>query len=441
MKSKNILILAAVAVLSLGAQSCLKEQNDVFDQTASARMQSALDNAKSILTKPANGWRMEYFAGNSKNDFGGYNMTVSFTDTEVTAGSERNPSLFETTYYRFTNDDGPVISFDTYNSVLHYFATPSSTQYEGMGGDFEFVLLDVQASAVKLKGKRSGKIIMLYPLEEEPEAFLTKMAKAADDFYVGNLAGEIDHSPVTGTFNLNRRQVTFVEQDVEGTVTNTVTTAFIPTVTGIRFYSPVTVAGVEISYLDFDQETSVLSTSDSRVDLLGLVPRNWAPVDAFEGDFTLNYWNGSAHADVKLTLQDDGFTILMSGLSSYYDVVLTYDKAKGGIAWNAQAVGEYQGNTVWMAAWNAGGSGSLTWSTDAGMYGLWDIDTDGEDSEPKTFYFVTNEYTGLTTDSFIFWMTDSDGNSQGQLPAVPGWDPYNRGYIPFLDGNARLVKK
>ena len=85
--------------------------------------------------------------------------------------------------YKMSYDDGPVLSFDTGNEVLHYFATPSGSSknlygesglYQAHKGDFEFIVMSAKPEEVVLKGKRSGNKILMYPLDESPETFIEK---------------------------------------------------------------------------------------------------------------------------------------------------------------------------------------------------------------------------------------------------------------------------
>lgn len=77
MKNTNMIRLMSAALtflVALTSQSCLKDQEDVFEDSASARMQKYLETVRATLVQPEHGWRMEYYAGNSKQDYGGYNF-------------------------------------------------------------------------------------------------------------------------------------------------------------------------------------------------------------------------------------------------------------------------------------------------------------------------------------------------------------------------------
>ena len=50
-----------------------------------------------------------------------------------------------TSQYDIISDMGPVLTFNTYNAILHYFTEPKgSSDVDGMAGDYEFVFMDVK---------------------------------------------------------------------------------------------------------------------------------------------------------------------------------------------------------------------------------------------------------------------------------------------------------
>ena len=101
------------------------------------------DDVYAMLGGEQYGWRMEYFVGNEDGDFGGINVALKFDAEkgEVTAMSEEDETAAYTSHYVLTTDSGPVLSFDTYNPVLHKYGTASAEYYEGRGGDYQFFII------------------------------------------------------------------------------------------------------------------------------------------------------------------------------------------------------------------------------------------------------------------------------------------------------------
>ena len=63
----TIKILSAFALCGLVFQSCLKDQDDLFEETPSARMTEYLANAKKVLMTPSQGWVMYYYPDDAQS--------------------------------------------------------------------------------------------------------------------------------------------------------------------------------------------------------------------------------------------------------------------------------------------------------------------------------------------------------------------------------------
>ena len=185
----NKLFLATMLALStMMMQSCLKDQEEIFDEPSSTRLQAALDNAKEVLTSSENGWVFDYFPDRYLS-YGGFLYTVKFDASKVTVGCELDPGNFETSYYRLTDDNGPTLSFDTYNSLMHFFATPSSGNYEAYDGDFEFMIMEVTDDLITLMGKRTSNIMYMRRLNEDAATLIDGAAEMSNNFFLTSADG------------------------------------------------------------------------------------------------------------------------------------------------------------------------------------------------------------------------------------------------------------
>lgn len=426
-------MLLALAGLSA---SCLKDQKDLFDKTAAARMQDALSNAKTVLTSASNGWYMEYYAGNSQADWGGYNVVLQFTDTEVTATSERDASLTTKTYYKLTTDNGPVLSFDTYSEVLHYFATPSGSGslYQGRGGDYEFLILEATPQKVVLKGKRSGKICTLYPLSGSGSDYLKEVVDKVEAFVIGEAHGTLNGTKAGAEFDLDHHQIYLFEEDADGNAIDSteVSSPFIYTTSGIKLYDTLSVGTARITYMDFDNDTYVLSTSEASGSLTGVVPEDYLPYNFFEGEYALKMYRGTYN--VKLT-KGEGKTYILSGVSSMFDLTLDYISAKGRLHLGAQIVGTYGGNSVVMAPWSLSGGGTLyPTALDCGLELVWN----GDREKPVFTFTNDGSIDGFTIDSFILWLVTDAGSSAGAASMLGSWFVWNSYQWPYVgDGGGQ----
>ena len=107
------------------------------------------------MTASQYGWVLDYYP-QSNQVYGGVAYTIKFTHDDAIVRYEKNPDDGEVkSLYKMKEDDGPVLSFDTYNAFLHKYATPKKGEYRGMEGDFEFVIDEIKADYIKVHGKRS----------------------------------------------------------------------------------------------------------------------------------------------------------------------------------------------------------------------------------------------------------------------------------------------
>jgi hypothetical protein len=170
--------------------------------------------------------------------------------------------------YKMTSDDGPVLSFDTGNEVLHYFATPSGSSknlygesglYQAHKGDFEFLIMKATAEEVILKGKRSQNILYMYPLSESPETYNQKVTKTYTDVFVSSYTGTIGGSAASAYIDLANRWITLA---LDSDAQSQAKVPFLYTDSGILFHNPVTVGDFTIEALDWDNASqSLLSRS------------------------------------------------------------------------------------------------------------------------------------------------------------------------------------
>lgn len=395
-------------------QSCLKDQTDFFEESPSERMQAALDNARKVLTSSPEGWIFEYFPDRNLS-YGGYVYTVKFDDEKATVGSEIAPGEFVSSYYKFTNDNGPMLVFDTYNSLMHYFAIPSSGNYQAKDGDYEFVIMDVTDDVVKLRGKRTGNTMYLRRLTVPADEYLNGVADMNDNLILNYAEGTAGGKRLEVSIDPTHRIMLFASgEDLNDPDLDFDGDYYLPTPTGISFLEPVTINGIEITALDYDYKT--LTYSGNGISFTGEVAPDFAFFSEFEGEFTVNY-NNTRKATCTLVRDVASKKVYFKGLNANYDVVGTYDPSKGCINICSQQLGEENGELIWLCAWAldpATGSGTITWSTDAGMYVVKDPEN------PGTYKFVNNANSSYNVTSFsVYYFTGSvGGQPRGQTNAA-----------------------
>lgn len=247
MNKKHIFILSLLA-LPLLLTSCLKDQEDIFDDSASARVENYLANAKRVLTSAENGWVLNYYPDRNQS-YGGYVYTLKFDNQNVTAGCELEPGTLITSTYTLDNEDGPVIAFDTYNDFLHYFATPSGSSgaggYQAYDGDFIFIIMNISEdeNTITLKGNRSGNIMYMHRLTGNGNDYIEAVSEVEELMNANEYGMRIGDTEVT-VLKSNRRFTFSAEEDGN---TVSVSAPFIVSPEGIVLYKPVTILGHEIT--------------------------------------------------------------------------------------------------------------------------------------------------------------------------------------------------
>ena len=206
------LLISLVLVLS----SCLNEEKDLFPESAAWRLNNAIENARQVLSAPAykNGWVMEYFPTNDKE---GYTFLMRFESNSFATIAAKNKytPVYTTAKGAFDviGDNGPVLTFNTYNPVFHLFSDPKDpkggSDLDGIGlmGDYEFIIMDATNERITLKGKKRGTGILMFPLAQgqDWEGYFNRLdqmnntifdpklpvvftlgSKEADDFYLSD---------------------------------------------------------------------------------------------------------------------------------------------------------------------------------------------------------------------------------------------------------------
>lgn len=195
---KKILpITMMLAVAATAFTACSDEEEDIFSQSAAER----LNNISSIYTQrlcsSPGGWVMEYYpyTDNENEVTGiGYLILNRFHDNGSVYSFMRNSASLgmefaDSTAWEVITDMGPVLTFNTYNATVGFFASPSdiigtSSDESGKGyqGDYEFVMVDVPENGqhIMLKGKKRGLYHRLTRLPQGTD--FTAYLDTIDDF-------------------------------------------------------------------------------------------------------------------------------------------------------------------------------------------------------------------------------------------------------------------
>lgn len=431
MKLNKSLFYILMVLPAILLQSCLKDQEDIFDTPSSIRMQEVLDNAKKVLTSSEEGWAFDYYPDRNQS-YGGYAYTVKFDNEKVTVGAELKPGTFESSLYKLTNDNGPILSFDSYNTLMHYFATPSSAEYEGKDGDFEFIIMSVTDNLITLRGKRTGNTMYMRRLTQTPSTYINAVFNISDNIIISSASGKLGASEISCAIDLGGRRMDITYMKGEEAIV--VSECYIPSETGIRFYNPIELNGAILTELDYNIDTSTFSGKDSagnEITLAGTLSEDYTPFVQFEGKYDFNYLYGSI--EVTLVPDRENNRYLIQGFNENYSIVANYVKSKGYLNITSQKVGESAGQQTWLCGWGLDNEGYFSWSTECGMYLIRDTEKEG------TYNFRTNTYLETPADSFILYaFSGAPSNSTAIGAASAPWLINNEYRVPYPKS---IVKK
>lgn len=201
MKKTILYVLSALVALT----GCSREEERLFDLPASERSQQAMENAENILTGASNGWHMVYFANPEKKTSAHVQLQFA-KDGQVSATQAKSAKKIvrdTASVWGIVNDICPILTFNTYNNVMHTWADPG-TNGLGYEGDYEFLILEATPERVRLKGKKYGAYTVLYAMKEgEDIATLTTESETTlnDIFKSYNLLDYKDGETVYTIFN------------------------------------------------------------------------------------------------------------------------------------------------------------------------------------------------------------------------------------------------
>ena len=167
MKAKYLLLIGLFAATMV---ACSRDEESLFDKSAAERAQEAIETAFDVLTSNEAGWEVAYFP-NLEASSKGYNMVWKFNKngkvsaTAKNSATTRNKMMTDSaSTWAVKSDYGPILTFDTYNDVIHAFSDPQENG-AGLLGDYEFLILKATPEVVILKGKKHSAYSVMRPMK------------------------------------------------------------------------------------------------------------------------------------------------------------------------------------------------------------------------------------------------------------------------------------
>lgn len=258
---KYTLKITAIFLAALLFAACNNEEDDVFGDSAANRLTLSIKEYSDLLKSSENGWAMQFFP--SELEMGGIAMTAKFDGSEVELRSENsikyNGQNIETgvpvqSMYSVKSEQGVVLTFNTYNLLLHYYSQPKDPDdVDGYASDYEFVFQNVSEKhdSIFLKGKKYGNEMVLVKLKGDAKKYISDVHSV--DTAVAMLprtkfvVGEKKHHI---SFNGHKLIVT-PEGASEG---DAITLPYVYNDKGFRLYEPLVLDGKSYSNFEYNPE-------------------------------------------------------------------------------------------------------------------------------------------------------------------------------------------
>ena len=347
-------IYALLGVLTLLLPSCLKNNKEMFDKPAAARIDALISEEKALLESAPKGWRMEYYAG--RNYSGpGFTLLMKFENGHVTmAGDNVDPELLATSEYSIVRDQGPVLTFPTYNQVIHALASASLGYPEGIQGDYEFAILSAKADTIQLLGKKWGNEMRLIRISDD---------SSIEEQVLGIL--NVREGLTANTFDFALNGQPLAQGEIQGDARRLsikigeriFETPFNFTATGITLQSPIVLGGKSYKIFAWDSESKQFSSGDLTAKLF--LPKSYKPIDFWYGTWMIKHnpirgWRKPTTLTLSAGEKPNTLTAILTFHGVSYKMLLPYESATGSISFQGQALhdptNKYAGGIILIPA-------------------------------------------------------------------------------------------
>lgn len=357
---RKICILGLISLTAFTFQSCFFSEEDIFDASSEERSAQAMADYKAILSGAPNGWLMEYYPGGEEHDMGGIVLLMKFDGENVTIASDTQvkgytestsvlPGERITSKYTVKADQGPVLSFSTYNALIHYWTEPKGGMLsDGYKGDFEFIITEAHEDELSLRGKLYGTEVRMRRLSDDQDwdSYITSCADirtACEDW--GTLVGYNGGQVFSPSAFSQEKVLRFEEGTGENAITKTASFTYTPD--GIRLYSPTIVSGVSMESFSWDNvNKTFVCKENGNVQLKYVQPADYVPLEFYtqhEWDITYDINFGQRDTTETITFSrigdSDTLQTSLTALGLKLPIKAWYNKTTGMLEFRMQYVG------------------------------------------------------------------------------------------------------
>ena len=334
-KFLNISLLTLTVLSTLSLASCKNEVDNIFDEDAIIRLDKAKAEYMDILTSNGGRWQLEYFANEEEQGYI-YLMTFAKDGSVKISGHNKwinqvlvgnsNTSAFgsEVSMWEVIADNGPVLTFNTYNRFFHLFADPydipsqSSAQAStdvnesgyGHAGNYEFDIMKYSGDTLYLTGKKPTQterylnmIMTRVKSSAEDEVYMNEVVAMTDSFFNSKVNQVYINLPNGVRWIVKNGATSILKMFREDAdeISTSETHNIIITHDGLSFMDPVTLDGYVIKNFIRQPDGSLLCRDDNQTTMTADVLSNIFSNKSFIWKGELNNMGG-VFADMVNTI-------------------------------------------------------------------------------------------------------------------------------------------
>ena len=270
---KILMFTTALSLMVATLPSCLKDDKANFSGSPATRLDEAVKVNKQILESAPNGWSLGYYAG--RNYSGpGFTLTLKFKDGKAyIMGDNKDATTVGVSEYDVVKDQGVVLTFPTYNSVIHELAGASQGYPEGLQGDYEFSILEANSNFIRLRGKKWKNEMILTPIKNQTqEEFIQKVLTIREGMTTNNYHFILGKDTLSaGEVNIETRRLTAKINNVSYDL------AYNLTDTGLNLSSPIKIGTKEYSSFTWNEADKSFNSGDLSIRLY--IPKSHKSID------------------------------------------------------------------------------------------------------------------------------------------------------------------
>lgn len=256
----------ALLLICLATVGCVNTENDIFGESAAERINRSLVEDAALLQSASNGWVMEYFATSASP---GYTLFLRFKksgEVVMSAKNEltKNVLLSDSSLYQMIGDNGPVLTFNSFNKVLHAFSNPENPNGYGLEGDYEFVVMKSTSDSIELQGKKRDTRILMHKMPNS-----TSQSQYVADLDAIHALLFANNAPslalkLTDNYLFSGGNSSIFSIVKEGADPKTaIKASFVVTRTGIRLHAPLVLDGKRVQVLNLSADKSSLVSGEN----------------------------------------------------------------------------------------------------------------------------------------------------------------------------------